>query len=382
MRKITLILFLLIAASIFAQSNNYTILISFDGFRWDYLDRGLTPNMQKLIDRGVRAQSLQPCFPSKTFPNHISILTGMYPENHGVISNNIYDFNTGKKYKLSNETEIRNPKWYLGEFFWETAQRNGIKTASYFWPGSQLTAEYRRPDYFEEYEQNRPYKKRVDGIIDWLQLPYKDRPKFLTLYYSLTDTYGHRYGPDSPEVNSAISKLDSVTGYLLQRLSEIGKMDSTNIILVSDHGMTNVSSKRAINIEKILDGYNFYSSDFGPFMAINSDEDIDVICSILKKHENHYKVYKKENVPEYYHYSHHPFINPIVVIADLGWSLGTNRDENKYSGKEVTEGNHGYINYALDMHGIFVSSGPDFKNHLRTGMLYNIDIYPMLFDLF
>ena len=170
----TLVLSLiLLLISLHAQPQPYVILISFDGFRWDYVDRGITPNFDFIKDNGVSAKSLQPCFPSKTFPNHLSIITGMYPENHGIISNGFKDYTTGRYFTMSDTIEVRDARWYRGEAFWETAERQGIITASYFWPGSEVTDNERHPTYFYKYEHSRPYKNRVDGIIEWLKLPYE-----------------------------------------------------------------------------------------------------------------------------------------------------------------------------------------------------------------
>ncbi len=371
-------------SSTFAQSQPYVLLVSFDGFRWDYLNRGLTPNLNRLAQNGVKALSLKPVFPSKTFPNHISIITGMYAENHGIIANHFENPFTGEVYKVArNSKSVLESKWYLGEAFWTTARRNGIVTASYFWPGSELEIEYRRPNYFQHYEHNRPYKTRIDGVMDWLQLPYKKRPHFITLYFHETDSYGHGYGPNSPEVNNAIKLLDSLTGYLTTRLQEIGMRDSVNIIFVSDHGMTGISPGKTINIENILKGFQYKMGGEKPFVMIEpeNEKDLDLIYNVLKKHENHYTVYKKKDLPEYFHYSKHPFISSIIVIADLGWSLVNNKWLERFK-RNKSKGNHGYPNYEMDMHGIFIANGPAFKKSLRTGTIQNIDIYPLLCKIF
>jgi predicted AlkP superfamily pyrophosphatase or phosphodiesterase len=365
-----------------AQTKPYVILISFDGFRWDYVDRGITPHFDYIKENGVSAKSLRPCFPSKTFPNHISIITGMYPAHHGIISNGFSDYFDSTRYSMSDSNEVRNSKWYKGEAFWETAERQGIISASYFWPGSEVTLFYRHPTYYYTYVHKRPYRERVDGVIDWLKLPYKKRPHFLTSYFDATDTYGHKYGPDSPETNFAISQLDSILGYYFEKLKEINLFDSTDIIVVSDHGMTNVSEDKVVNVESVLEGKKYKSNDGGPFMMIEPAKgESDNIFNRLKENENHYKVYMRKNVPEYFHFSDNPLISKIVIIAENGWSLETNKSmENmkKYSSK----GNHGYDNYWMDMNGIFYAVGPDFKKNYQVGTINNIDIYPLLCKIF
>lgn len=379
MKRIYFILIFLINIIISAQKP-YVLLVSFDGFRWDYLERGLTPNLEKIRQNGVAALSLKPSFPSKTFPNHLSIVTGMYPENHGIIGNFFTDPYKNLKYKLNDTSAVKEARWYLGEAFWETAERNGIITASYFWPGSEINLSYRHPTYFVNYDHNRSYKEKINGIIKWLTLPQEKRPHFLTLYFHETDTYGHDFGPNSPEVNNAIKHLDSVSGYLFDELSKINMLDSINILFVSDHGMTEISKEKSINIEKLIEKYNCKIQDDGPIMFIEPPSQLkNEVYLTLKKNEKNYKVYLKEEMPDYYHFKNHPFIFSIIVVADLGWSLITN---SKSEWINYAKGNHGYDNNQLDMHGIFIAIGPNFKKNYRTGTLWNIDIYPLLCKIF
>lgn len=374
---IIICLFILTSLSI-AQPKPYVILISYDAFRWDYLNRGISPNLEKIRNEGVSAVSLQPCYPSKTFPNHISIITGMYPEHHGIIANNIYDPYRKATYKMNDTISIRDGRWYLGEAFWETAERQGVVTASYFWPGSELLLQYRRPTYFVNYQHTKPYEQRVDGAIEWLQLPQEKRPHFITMYFHETDDKGHKFGPDSPETNEAIKRLDEVTGYLLNKLDSIKMRDSVNIIFVSDHGMTEVSKDKSVDIEKIVNSKDCKFFDAGPLMFVTPlNENLKQVYETLKKNESHYKVYYRNEIPEYFHFNDHPFISPIVVMADLGWSVTTSK-KSDWDGK----GNHGFDNSQLDMHGIFLATGPNFKKHFRTGTMLNIDIYPLLCKIF
>lgn len=364
------------------QSKPYVILISFDGFRWDYVNRGITPNFDYIKEHGVSAISLRPCFPSKTFPNHLSIITGMYPAHHGIISNNFPDYFNDTYYSMGDSNEVKNAKWYKGEAFWETAERQGIKTASYFWPGSEVSLSYRHPAYYYKYEHHKPYRERVDGVISWLRLPYNERPHFITSYFDATDTYGHEFGPDSPETNKAIAQLDSIVGYYFLRLKEINLYDSTDVIVVSDHGMTGTSSDKIINMESILEGYKYKRNDIGPVMMIEPETgQTNKIYSILKDKENHYKVYKREDIPQYFHFSDNPLISSILIIADEGWSLVTDKSlegmKNRRDG-----GNHGYDNFLMDMNGIFYAIGPAFKSNYRVGTIDNIDIYPLLCKIF
>lgn len=385
LRLFLFLLFLLcLILPVSAKDKPYVILISFDGFRWDYVDRGITPNLDRFKLDGVSASSLQPVYPSKTFPNHISLITGMYPENHGIILNDFVDPVSGERYRIGDSTQVRGSKWYWGEAFWETAARQGVQTASYFWPGSELPEQHRRPHLRELYDHNRPYEDRVDGVLNWLQLPEESRPQFITLYFHETDTKGHRFGPVSPEINEGIKKMDDMLGRLLDGLESIGMADKTNVIIVSDHGMTEVHTERIVNVEEILEGYNCQFGGNGPFMMVRPDDEAQLaeIYNILKTTEDRYDTYYRENIPEYFHFSQNPLIAPIFLIADLGWSLETNRSQRWLQRNPGVGGNHGYDNRALDMHGIFFATGPAFKKGYSTGTVRSIDVYPLLCEIF
>lgn len=368
-----------------AIAKPYVLLVSFDGFRWDYLHRGITPNLDSLASAGVKALSLRPCFPSVTFPNHYSEISGMYPENHGIILNDFTDPATSSRYRISDTAEVRKSSWYKGEAFWETAEKNGITAASYFWPGSEVNNPSRRPRYFERYEHSRDYGVRIDGIINWLNLPQDRRPHFMTLYFDATDSYGHRYGTTSAEVNRTIAQLDSITGLLCSKLRQIGMGDSVNLIITSDHGMTDVSPERVVFIADIIkqsaDWKVRYNGEGGIVMIDAGSERLDTIYDRLKRTEIHYRVYRRHEVPEYFHFSKNLLISPIVVIAETGWILtGSERREDFL--KRAYGGKHGYDNNEMDMHGIFLASGPAFKKAYSTGTLWNVDIYPLLCKIF
>lgn len=357
----------------------YTILISFDGFRWDYPNRDLTPTLEMIAENGVSALSLQPSFPTKTFPNHYAIVTGLYPQNHGLISNNMYDPVYDEYFALGKREAVENSRWYKGEAIWESARKQGLVTASYFWPGSEIDIEYRRPDYFHYYDHNRPYQERIDGVIEWLKQSPDKRPKFITLYFDAADTDGHKYGPDSEGINETIIRLDKLLSNLLDQLNEIHLFDSTNIILVSDHGMSEISNERIINVDEFLNGLIYKSVDNGPIMFILPDEKNKMmIYNLLKENELNYRVYLKEDLPAHYNLSASHLLPEITLVANPGWSLIKNKDVDWYYSDRANLGNHGYDNFHTDMHGIFYAMGPSFKRGYETGTVQNIDIYPLL----
>jgi len=382
--KLKKILFTILFTSIFviAQPKPYVLLVSFDGFRWDYLNRDITPNLEKVIENGVRASSLRPVFPSKTFPNHISIITGMYAENHGIIFNEFENIANGEIYRLGDSAAVRNSSWYKGEAFWETAEKNNITSASFFWPGSEVNEAKRRPTYYKKYEHNLPYRDRIDGVTNWLQLPYSERPHFITLYFHDTDSFGHKYGPNSPEVKQSIQRVDSLVGYLNAQLSEIGMKDSANIIFVSDHGMTEIDTSRTINIENILGNLDYKLGGAQTLTMIEpSEAHYDSIYTKLNRNQHHFKLFSKDTMPKYFHFNKNDNIYSLLLVTELGWSIVNNKQYSRMA-RHLNRGDHGFENNSIDMHGIFLASGPNFRTGFSTGTLWNIDIYPLLCKIF
>lgn len=378
--KFLLILLLFCTQIIFSFAEEpYLLLISFDGFRWDYLQRGKTPNLKKFADEGVQAISLRPAFPSSTFPNHYTIITGLYPENHNIISNRIEDRYTGRVFSLVDTTQVRNSQWYYGEAFWETARRNGIITASFFWPGSELNIEYRRPNYFKYYNHKIPFDERVQQVIQWLKLPESQRPHFITLYFELIDEIGHKFGPNSKEIDSALNVIDNVFANLIENLQKINLIDSLNIIVVSDHGMTEIDTAKIIDISKQVEDETIHISAEGYIAHLSGPKrNLEAIYPKLKQREHHFKVLWKHHLPQFYHYSNNANIGDIIIIPENGWNLVASTKSYIYN----VLGNHGYDNNWMDMHGIFIAKGPAFKSNYKVGTLWNIDIYPLLCKIF
>lgn len=377
--RILIFLFILINFN-FAQNAPYVILISLDGYKWDFMGKGHSPVLDSLAESGVKALSLQPVYPSKTFPNHYSIVTGMYAENHGLLANSFGVPYNKKYFALRDTVEVRNGFWYWGEPIWQTLEKNGITAASYFWPGSDMKDEGRHPTYNKKYDHYFPYKSRVDSVIAWLRLPHQIRPKFITMYFDKVDTDAHKYGPDAPETYAAVSSVDSVLKYLFDGIKSTDIKDSINLVVLSDHGMTEISADRIINIEEMLPGIPCVYYDSGPFMHI-ATEFADSVVSVLRSKNLPMSVYKTDETPGYYHIGKHPYLKDVLVMADMGWSLVSERSKNQSWLKE-SKGNHGYDNYHPDMHGIFVASGPLFKKNYKTGTLRNIDIYSLFAHIY
>jgi len=388
MRKfiITLILCLLASFSVFAQKpikdlKPTVILISLDGFRYDYLDKFKPKVLNALAKKGVRAKWMIPSFPTKTFPNHYTIATGLYAENHGIIENNIYDF--GTIFTLGKREEVQNSRWWLGEPIWVTAEKQGQKVGAFFFPGTEAEIKGVRPTFWKTYDGKIPNSERVDTILSWLDLPQKERPTLYTLYFSDTDDAGHAFSPNSKEVAEAVQKVDGDLGRLVEGLKKRKVYKKVNLIIVSDHGMATVNQQNAV----LLDNYfNFDDTErilwTGEIVQIFPKEgkETEIIESLQNK-INHAKCWRKSEMPERFHYNDSPRIAPIVCSADEGWSL-TSRDRFEQTKKREDflkpKGAHGYDNQLESMQATFIAHGKAFSKGKTVEPFENVEIYNLM----
>ncbi len=237
----------------FNKPDPYVVMLSLDGFRWDYPDRFETPNLDRLAASGVKAEGLIPCFPTKTFPNHYSIVTGLHPDHHGIVQNSFYDPGTARYFSIRNRQTVGDGSFYEGEPIWVTAEKQGIRTASYFWVGSEAPYAGMHPSIWKEYDEDVPFEARIDSVIAWLKLPEPKRPGLITFYMHEPDSRGHRLGPDNPELGEMIAYLDSLVGVLVNKLADLDISQQINLIVTSDHGMGEVSPQRYIDLASYVD---------------------------------------------------------------------------------------------------------------------------------
>jgi predicted AlkP superfamily pyrophosphatase or phosphodiesterase len=350
------------------------ILISLDGFRYDYLDRYSPPNLQRLAASGVRAEALLPCFPTYTFPNHYTIVTGLYPAHHGIVANEMYDpgFNATFVYK---EPEAKEGRWWGGEPIWVTAHKQGQRSGSVFWVGSTAPIEGVQPDYWEPFDAKVPPDQRADKVLAWLDLPAEQRPTFVALYFDQVDHEGHDHGPDSPEVRDAILKVDAAIGRLLDGLRERGTENRVNIIVVSDHGMAPTPPKQAIFIDDYIDLRRVRVVTRGQFFTLwPAKGETDAIFTRLRSIP-HARAYRRKTVPPRWHYTGNSRIAPVILLADEGWTI-TDREYAK--SHELKQGGHGYDNNLRSMQAIFIAHGPAFKPGTRLPAFSNVDVYELM----
>src|SRR5690625_525394 len=355
----------------------YVIIVSFDGFRHDYLDRIEAPNFRRVIEGGVRAGGLIPVFPTKTFPNHYSIATGMYAESHGLMDNTFYDPDFDALYRLSDTLAVRDPRWYGGEPIWVTAERQGMVSGAFFFVGSEAPIGGIQPTYVRNYDGRVPNSRRVATVLEWLSLPEEERPHLVMLYFSDVDNAGHRYGPDSPEVVEAVGQVDRALGQLLDGIAELPIADQINLILVSDHGMSAQDPERAEVIDAYAELDGVRSVYAGPYTTLWVGDSVraDLLRDQLNEGLRHARAYRRYEIPERFRYRQSNRVGDILVLAEPGYQVI------RSNGRANTGGAHGYDPASYTMHGIFLATGPAFPRGELIPAIENVHIYPLVTEL-
>lgn len=366
-----------------AREAPYVILISLDGYRWDYTERFQPPNISQFIADGVQAESLIPCYPSKTFPNHYSIATGMYPENHGLVDNSFFSPSKNAEYRIRDREKVQDGTWYGGTPLWVQSTKSGMVSASFFFVGSEADVQGIRPNYYRFYDGSITNEARVEQVLDWLELPTTKRPHFIAMYFSDMDDVGHAYGPyNQPELSQKLMKLDHVLGKLFNGVKKTGL--PVNIVIVSDHGMAEVPVNQLIANESIENDelYRTVSNGAIVHIYVNDGVDVQTVFDYLKSKENHFSVHRTSEAPHFDIPAKNPNWGDIQVIPDLGWYFSSARSIGfrKSSGKKVV-GEHGYPTSEKELHGILYANGPAFKNGLVTPSVKNIHVYPVICEI-
>ncbi len=355
----------------------YVVLVSVDGMRHDYIERYHAPNLLDMKKNALTAEAFRPIYPSITFPNHYSIITGLYPKNHHLLANDFYDRTSGERYQMSDKGQVQNGKWYGGMPLWLVAERQGMISASYFWVGSDVAIHGQFPSYYKVYDTKVPNEVRVAQVLEWLHMPKEQRPHFLTLYYSIVDSAGHEFGPESKEVKEAVLEVDHSIGELIKGLEALDKEGvPTNLFIVSDHGMQTIDPKKVVAIPPELLGKDYIFTGRGAFSMVytTSPEKTAEALKLLKK-VPHIKAYKREDTPKAWHMDTE-LAGDIIVQADPGAYL--TQAPKKETKKNTSGGTHGYDpNQSKDMGGILIAKGPLIKNG-KIGIIENINLYPFL----
>lgn len=357
----------------------YVIMLSLDGFRWDYLDRYPTPALMRLAAEGVRADRMIPVFPSKTFPTHYSMATGMYAEHHGLVGNRYWDPDRGARYDMADRDVVEDGSWYRGEPIWVTAERQGMLSASYFFVGSEADVAGVRPTYWYRFDGSVPNQVRVDGVLGWLALPPERRPHMITMYFSDLDDAGHDHGPDSPEVKEAVATVDRQIDRLLDGIAALPHGNQVYVVVVSDHGMLRAAGSRAQRVAMdLFPGVRMVEG--GPYASLVVDEGgasrAAAVRDSLRAMLPEAQVWLREEVPERFHYSADPRIGDIVILADPGATVGP---QGRFPPRDSFT--HGWDNRTPEMGAIFLARGAGIAPGQRIEAFESVNVYPFLAHL-
>ncbi len=354
------------------------ILISLDGFRPEYLERGLTPTLERLARTGVEATGMRPSYPSLTFPNHYSIVTGLRPDRHGIVANRMRDAELGE-FSMENRPAVGDGRWWGGEPLWVSLDRIGVRTAAMFWPGTEANVLGLRPHWWYPFDSKVSMQTRVERVLAWMAMPESERPRLITLYFEHVDTAGHYYGPDSPETEQTLQQVDRALAKLVRGLRNQGSI--ANLVVVSDHGMEPTSERRLVIVDDYVDPNDIDISEYGALLMVApvSGREAQVEQALLGKHEQ-MQCWRKADLPPRWHYGAHPRVAPISCQLEPGWYAIT-RERLADQGGHVSLGKHGYDPELPSMHAIFIANGPAFVVGKRLPVFDNVDVYPLLAKL-
>lgn len=365
-----------------AMQKPYVIMISADGFRYDYAKKYNAQNLLKYSNQGIQAKEMIPSYPSITFPNHWTLITGLYPSHHGLIDNFFYDYQRKEAYAMSNRQNAEDGSWYGGTPLWSLAEKQGTISASLQWVGSASDAGRMRPTYYYPYHEKFTPSEKVDKVINWLKLPDDKRPHFISLYFPEVDGAGHRFGPEAKETELAVHLVDHAIGELVQKVNQLG-LKNVNFIFVSDHGMVKVDRENPLEIPQMLfdnNRFDYYNSQTLLRVYVkNSDEVKSVYKELKASKTDDYEVYLDKKLPKYLHFAtkddRYNRIGQILLIPKAP-KIFLERD------KRTSVGKHGYDpRIVSEMKATFFAWGPNLNNNLVIDEFENINVYPLVAEI-
>jgi alkaline phosphatase D len=369
----------------------YVILVSLDGFKAEYLDRMPLPNLQRIMQRGARAKAMIPVFPSFTFPNHYSLVTGLHPGRHGIVNNRFYDPVRKEAYAYTDPEEVVDGSWYRGEPIWVTAEKQGMVSACFFWPGSEAPIQGIYATIWNKYDGKVPNTDRVKTVLEWLQLPADRRPHLITLYFSDVDSATHEASLDSPGVSDATRAVDTALGQLLTAIDSLAIRDRVYLLVTSDHGMANTSGEQAVPLESLLDPSELAeieASYGGPVASLHIRGGLTRARALVEKINSKLArgtAYVRPELPERFHYHADPRAGDIVVVMDESWTLSAPRRAGASTSSrrppEEQFGQHGWDNSFPSMRAIFLIMGPGIREGVLIDEVQNVDVYPLMTEL-
>lgn len=353
----------------------YVILVSLDGFRYDYAKKYHAQHLLELATQGASApQGMLPAYPSITFPNHYTIVTGLYPEHHGIVANSFYDPARKETYSYRDAKTVGDGTWYGGTPLWVLAEQQGMRSASFFWVGSEADIQGVRPSYYLKYDASVPNRKRVEQILAWLHLPPEKRPHFITLYFSDTDSAGHRYGPDSSQVADAVHELDGEIGKLMDGIKE--SRLPVDLVVLADHGMIAVKGA-PIRLDEYGLNLSWMALTVGSALYPKSDQDAQKAYEALRGKSDKFLVYRRTQVPADLHFDSNPREGDPVVVPTGPYFITATTDLT--APEHAPVGMHGYdVTHMPEMKALFVAAGPDIRAGVALGPFENVDVYPLI----
>lgn len=350
-----------------------TILVSIDAFRPDYMGKGDTPVLDSLARQGVQA-TMRPSFPTLTFPNHTTLVTGLRPDRNGIVANTMYDPKRPGVRFYSKELESSDPFWWAeSEPLWITAEKNGVHAATMFWPGEEAAHGNVRPFDWVRFDPNYTSEQRVRTVTDWMRRPAEIRPRFVTIYFDDVDKAGHKFGPAAPETRNAVRLVDRLIGDLKTGLDRM--YQPVDLVIVSDHGMRAIQPERTVSLDRILSRESYRLASYGPFATLDPipGHEEEVARALLAPNPN-MTCWRKAEVPARFHYGANPRVGAFVCQAGSGGEVMLGMPTNK--------GDHGYEPDDPDMTALFLANGPRFRRDAKIPAKFdNVDLYPMLAGL-
>ncbi|GAB5560572.1 MAG: ectonucleotide pyrophosphatase/phosphodiesterase [Synoicihabitans sp.] len=372
-----LCLSLLVLSPLFCRAEQpLVILVSIDGCRWDYPEKHDAPFLQRMADEGSRMERLIPSFPTKTFPNHYTLVTGLRPASHGIIQNKFYDPEFDAWFGIGAHPAAREGRWWGGEPIWLTAKRQGLRSACMFWPGAEADILGQHPDEWLRYNGAMTEEARVAQVLEWTGRPAENRPHMITLYFEAVDSQGHRHGPDAVETKLALHKIDDVLEDLEEGLRAQGLWGQTHLIITSDHGMAPKVPEQVVALAEHVDPEMLEIIYLGAAGGVNpksgsAAEIVDALAEVP-----HLRAYAKADVPSRLHYSHNARIPEVVLIPDAGWRVLLHRPKAGMGSRD--RGDHGYDNREPDMGALFVVRGPNIPAGMSLPPTENVHVYNLL----
>jgi alkaline phosphatase D len=357
------------------RSKPYVVLVSLDGFRYDYAEKYGATHLLSIAAHGASTpDGMIPSYPSITFPNHYTIVTGLYPEHHGIVAMTFLDPARNQHYSFRDATTVTDGSWYGGVPLWSLAEKQGMRSACFFWPGSEAEIAGERPTYYLKYDDMFPDEKRVDQVLDWLKLPEAQRPHFITLYYANVDHAGHQFGPETPETAAAVHQVDDLVGRLE---AEIEKLPlRVDLFVVADHGMETEQGDW-IDLDKFADLSQFDTD--GPLLYPHSEAAAEAAYEKLRGASDKFVVYRRAQFPKDLHYDSNPRAGDPIVVPTGPYSIRAHAPPGDAALRPPNKGSHGFDPYKMkSMHAIFFAAGPDIRPGMKLDSFENVNVYPLL----